>query len=58
MRVHPAVHAGRFLLHPLRVQRDGREQAILKEELLCVERGTNPREERRPQGQAGAGGTG
>ena len=58
MCVHPAVRAGRFLSHPLCVERDGRERAILMEELLCMERGTNLREERRPQRQAGAGGTG
>ena len=41
--VHHAVHAGRFLSHPVSICRDGRKQAILVEELLCMEGETQER---------------
>ena len=50
--VHPAVHAGRFLSLPVSISRDGRKQAILVEELLCMEGERNPGEERGLQSQA------
>lgn len=40
--VQLALHSGRFLLHPVSIQKDGRKQVILMGDLLCVGREDKP----------------